>query len=152
RGHVCSDVAVWADAAQDSFPGVPVAVHKAGDQDGIGSIDHFTRSLEIGADRRDLLSLDQDVAFDQVSHLGVHADDRSAFQQNTAVGIRRRHTLHNAVFLAALRTLGGSLLTRSHRQSGQSGADLEEIAARLILVHGAPSYLGAGMSLDATRR
>ena len=35
--------------------------------------------LEIGANRRDLLTLNQHVAFDEIADARVHADDRSAF-------------------------------------------------------------------------
>ena len=79
RRHILADIAIRNDPAEHAFPRMTMAVHKAGDDDRIRGIDHLAARLEIGANRCDLLTLNQHVAFDEIADARVHADDRSAF-------------------------------------------------------------------------
>src|SRR5262245_55640206 len=101
RRHVLRDIAVWNDATENSLPGVTMAVYESWNHDRIRCIDDLACRLEIDPYGCYFLSLDQHITFGQIADLWIHAEDCSAFQQNSAVRVRTRNSLDYLGFLAA---------------------------------------------------
>jgi hypothetical protein len=90
RGHVGPNCPIRNDAPQLPFPGMTMGVHESRDDDGVGGVNHLCLSWwpDFRRHAHDLLSFDQDIAFDEVADRGIEADDRAALQQEALV----RHT------------------------------------------------------------
>src|SRR5205823_14494833 len=118
------------DPPKYAFPRVAVTVDESRNQDGIRCIDHLARYGEIGADRGDLLSLNQHVSFDEITDLRIHADNGSTLKQDAAIGIAisARVTFDDCRFFG--------LTQRRRHGPGEGGADLNEAASRSSAILG----------------
>ena len=74
---------VAGEPAQPGLPGVDMGVHEAGDDDHVRRIDHgrAVARVQLRADRRDLVILDQDIAAVHIGDRRVHRHDGSALQK-----------------------------------------------------------------------
>ena len=65
-------------ASDGALPGVPVRVDQSRDDDVPADVDDLGIRLDVGSDLHDLVALDQDVAFRQVTNIRIHRDDGTA--------------------------------------------------------------------------
>src|SRR4030095_1040349 len=107
-----------------------MTVDESWNQNHIRCIDDLACRLEICPYRCDLLSLDQHITFGQIADLWIHAEDCSALQQNSAVSVRTRDSLHNLGFLITAFCLAGVHLTRRRCDQRHARTDLEEVTPR----------------------
>src|SRR5438132_1412951 len=65
-------------ASNGALPSVPVRVDQSRDDDVPGDVDDLGVRLDVGGDLHDLVALDQDVAFRQVTNIRIHRDHGTA--------------------------------------------------------------------------
>ncbi len=81
REMVVAKLDIGNDPAQLTFPGVAMTVHEARDEDRVRCVDDLRPGwrLDVRPHSRNLLPVNQHVTFREVTGLGIHADDGTAF-------------------------------------------------------------------------
>ena len=83
--EVVAQRAVGQRVAKHAFPEVPMRIDEARHHDRVGGVDHLRIGRrQIGPDGRDPGTIDQNVAFRQLTGSGMHGEDRSALEEHPA--------------------------------------------------------------------
>ena len=122
--HVVAQIGVRQEPAHRGKPCMAMRIDEARNDDLVGRVDYHRITCSDGrCDRDHALTFDQDVAFQQVADLRIHADDGAAFDERAAAWCGAAQSLEVRVIATA---------GRAARQRGQGDGRFQERAAIVV--------------------